>query len=302
VTPGGIAGSTKLAGVIGWPVRHSLSPAIHNAAYRALELDRVYVALPVPPGRVPEALAGLAALGFVGANVTMPHKTEVARAVDERTPDAELLDAVNTIVVLEDGLAGHNTDAPGFERFLLEDLGVDPSGRAALVYGAGGAARACVLALGRLGAASVTVVVRDPDRAAAAGAVAEAAGVALRVAAFEDVEALEADVLVNATPLGAHGEVLPTPVLSDRTVGVDLLYRPATTPFQEAVRSAGGVSAGGLGLLLHQAALSFELWTGQPAPMPVMSAAALALLADPAGDPAAGRAGGGRDRSTDPSN
>jgi shikimate dehydrogenase len=282
VTPG-ISGSTRIAGVIGWPVRHSLSPAIHNAAFRALELDWAYVPLPVPPGRVAEALVGLTALGLVGANVTMPHKTAVARAVGERSADAALLDAVNTIVVHEEGLTGHNTDAPGFERFLTEDLGADPRGRRALVYGAGGAARACVLALGRLGAASVIVVVRDPVRAAAVRIVAEATAVeTFSVAAFEDVTSLEADILVNATPLGTHGESLPVPALGATSVGIDLLYRPATTPFQDAVRAAGGFASGGIGLLLHQAARSFELWTGQPAPLPVMSAAALAVLADPA--------------------
>jgi shikimate dehydrogenase len=281
MTPG-ISGSTRIVGVIGWPVRHSLSPAIHNAAFRALELDWAYVPLPVRPGRVAEALAGLSALGVAGANVTMPHKTDVARAVDERSADAALLDAVNTIVVHEEALTGHNTDAPGFERFLVEDLGTDPRGRRALVYGAGGAARACVLALGRLGAASVTVVVREAVRAAAVRIVAEATEVeTFSVVAFDDVATLEADLLVNATPLGSRGEALPVPALGRETVGIDLLYRPATTPLQDAVRAAGGLASGGLGLLLHQAARSFELWTGQPAPLSVMSAAALAVVAEP---------------------
>jgi shikimate dehydrogenase len=282
VTAVTISGSTRVAGVIGWPVRHSLSPAIHNAAFRALELDWTYVPLPVPPGRAAEAVAGLSALGIAGANVTMPHKSDVAHAVDELTTDARLLDAVNTVVVLEDVLVGHNTDAPGVERFLLEDLGADPAGRRVLLYGAGGAARACVLALGRLGAATITVAVRDRDRAAMARAVADATGTAMSVVGFDDVDTCVADLLVNATPLGAHGEALPLPELGEDALGVDLLYRPATTPFQDAVRAAGGRASGGLGLLLHQAALSFELWTGQPAPLPVMSAAALALLADPA--------------------
>ena len=285
MTTGANSGSTRVAGVIGWPVRHSLSPAIHNAAFRALELDWTYVPMPVPPGRVPEALAGLAALGFAGANVTMPHKTEVAHAVDVRTPDAELLDAVNTVVVLEDGLSGHNTDAPGFERFLLDDLGAAPSDRPALVYGAGGAARACILALGRLGAASVTVVVREPSRADAAREVAEAVGLDVSVTGFDGVGDVRSEILVNATPLGSHGEPLPLPGVDHRTVGIDLLYGPASTPFQDAVREAGGTAAGGLGLLLHQAALSFELWTHHPAPLPVMSAAALAVLAERRGGP-----------------
>jgi len=271
-------------------VHHSLSPAIHNAAFEALGLDWIYVPMPVPPGRAAEAVAGLRALGTAGANVTMPHKGDVARAVDERTADAELLDAVNTVVVAADALVGHNTDAPGFERYLREDLGVDPAGRRAMVYGAGGAARACVLALGRLGVEAVTVVVRSPERARPLEDVAAAAGTRLEVATFDEAAQLVADLIVNATPLGGRGEALPLPPLESASVGIDLLYRPERTPLQDAVRAAGGVAAGGIGLLLHQAALSFELWTGRPAPMAVMSAAALGALAE----------GGGGGRSADP--
>jgi len=278
--PDPITGTTRVVGVIGWPVHHSLSPVIHNAAFAALGLDLVYVPMPVALERVAEAVAGLRALGVAGANVTMPHKEAVADVVDERTPDAGLLRAVNTVVVQSEALVGHNTDAPGFERFLLDDLGVDAGGRRALVFGAGGAARACVLTLARMGAASVSVVVRSPERAEPARMLAEDVGARFEVLAFDAVEDAEADILVNATPLGARGEELPLPRLGATTVGVDLLYRPTTTPLQRRIHDAGGSASGGLGLLLHQAGLSFELWTGQPAPLPVMSAAALAALAD----------------------
>lgn len=281
--PDPITGTTSVVGVIGWPVRHSLSPVIHNAAFGALGLDLVYVPMPVTPERVAEAVVGLRALGVAGANVTMPHKEAIADVVDERTPDAGLLRAVNTVVVQSEALVGHNTDAPGFERFLLDDLGVDAGGRRALVFGAGGAARACVLTLARMGAASISVVVRSPERAEPVRMLAEDAGVRFEVLAFDAVETAEADILVNATPLGARGEELPLPRLGATTVGVDLLYRPTTTPLQRRIHDAGGSASGGLGLLLHQAALSFELWTGQPAPLPVMSAAALAALADDEG-------------------
>ena len=142
-----VRGATRTAGIIGWPVEHSLSPAIHNAAFAALELDWIYVPLPVPPGEAPAAVRGLRALGFAGANVTMPHKTEAADVTDTLTDDARRLRAVNTIVVDDDGIGGHNTDAPGFDRFLRRDAGFDPVGRTALIYGAGGAARATALAL-----------------------------------------------------------------------------------------------------------------------------------------------------------
>ena len=133
-----IGGATRIAGVIGWPIEHSLSPVIHNAAYEALGLDWVYVAMPVAPGAAAAAVAGLEALGFAGANVTMPHKEAVADALGSLTEDAALLRAVNTIQVTPDGLVGHNTDAPGFGRFLERDAGFDAAGRTALVFGAGG--------------------------------------------------------------------------------------------------------------------------------------------------------------------
>ena len=273
-------GSTHLVGVIGWPVAHSLSPAIHNAAFAALELDWIYVPMPVEPGRVPEAVAGLRALGAVGANVTMPHKTEVASLVDELSEDAERLRAVNTVVVEPGSTMGHNTDAPGFDRFVRLDVGFEPADRRAILYGAGGAARACALALARGGLAELTVVLREPSRAEALLATLEGLDTVVAVVAFEEASSVQADLVVNATPLGAHGEVLPLPGLSAGTVAIDLLYLPTTTPMQVAVREAGGAAFGGLGLLLHQAALAFEMWTGQPAPLGVMSAAALAALAD----------------------
>ena len=279
--PSGVRGSTRLAGVIGWPVEHSLSPAIHNAAFAALGMDWVYVPLPVPPPRLAEAIGGLRALGFVGANVTMPHKTQTAELVDACSDDARALRAVNTIVVGADEVSGHNTDALGFERFLREDAGFDPSGRSALVFGAGGAARACALALARGGLASLAVALRDPARAADLRSVVEDTDVDVRVVDLDEASAVpDADLIVNATPLGVHGEVLPLPPLGSGVMAVDLLYRPSATPFQSAARQAGAAVFGGLGLLLRQAALSFELWTGQAAPLPVMSAAALGELAD----------------------
>ncbi|HLE44393.1 MAG TPA: shikimate dehydrogenase, partial [Methylomirabilota bacterium] len=123
--PARVGGSTRTVGVIGWPASGSLSPVIHNAAFAALGLDWVYVPLPVPPGELRAALPGLVAAGFAGANVTMPHKTEAAGLVRDLSEDAERLQAVNTIVVGPAGLSGHNTDAPGFDRFLRRDAGFD---------------------------------------------------------------------------------------------------------------------------------------------------------------------------------
>ena len=278
--PGRVRGSTRKVGVIGWPIEHTLSPVIHNAAFVALGMDWVYVPLPVATARLPAALDGLGALGFAGANVTMPHKTRAAELVPDLSHDARLLRAVNTIVVGTDGLAGHNTDALGFERFLREDTGFDPSGRAALLFGAGGGARACALALSRGGLAELSVAVREPSRGEDLRATLEGSGTALRVVSIDDVSEVHADLIVNATPLGVHGERLPLPSLVPGVVGVDLLYRPSATPFQAEIREGGGSVFGGLGLLLHQAAISFELWTGQNPPLSVMSAAAVGELAE----------------------
>jgi shikimate dehydrogenase len=277
-----IGGATRVAAVLGFPVAHSLSPVIHNAAFAALDMDWTYVALPVEPGMVPVAVAGLRGLGIVGANVTMPHKEAVADVMDELTDDAERLRAVNTIELRGGVLVGHNTDAPGFARFLERDAGFDPAGRSALLLGAGGAARACALALARAGLTRIVVALREPARARPLADALDGYPTVVDVVGFDDVAQVEADLVVNGTPLGAHGETIGLPRVEPGALVVDLLYRPASTPLQQAARAAGARAFGGLGLLLHQAALSFELWTGRPAPIEVMSAAAVAALADQA--------------------
>lgn len=275
-----VAGATRTVGIIGWPVSHSLSPAIHNAAFAALGLDWVYVPLPVHPLQLLAALTGLRAMGFAGANVTMPHKAAVADLVDELSDDARRLHAVNTIVCDGERLRGENTDTPGFERFLKMDVGVDTTGRAALILGAGGASRACALALARSGVASITVAAREPDRVTDVATAVEGLGADVQAVAFDEAATVDADLIVNATPLGSRQETLPIPVLGPSVVVVDLLYHPTVTPLLVQARAHGATAFGGVGLLLHQAALSFEIWTGQQPPLDVMSAAALAAISD----------------------
>ena len=279
-----ITGSTHTVGVIGWPVEHSLSPAIHNAAFAALEMDWVYVPLVVPPGQVEPALEGLRALGFAGANVTMPHKTECSDLIAELSPDARTLGAVNTIVVGSDGLAGHNTDVLGFERFLDVDAVFDPSGRSALLFGAGGAARACALALARRGLAELTVAAREPARAEPLRNVVEPFGTTVSSVRFGEADRASATLVVNATPLGGGDEYLPLPPLDPDGLAVDLLTRTGSTTLLTEARRAGCAAFGGVGLLLHQGAIAFELWTGRVPPMDVMSAAALAEMSEPGSD------------------
>ena len=169
----------------------------------------------------------------------------------------------------------------GFERFLRDDAGFDPKGRVALVFGAGGAARACALALARAGLARLVVAARDATRAQALADAIEGLPLEISIVPFGAAVDEPVDLFVNATPLGASGEALATPAMGAGAVVVDLLYDPAVTPLLVAARSAGATSFGGLGLLLHQAALSFELWTGRRPALESMSAAALAQLGEP---------------------
>ena len=272
-----LSGHTRVVGVIGDPVAHSLSPTLHNAAFDALGLDWVYVAFPVPRGRAADAVAAVPALGLAGLNVTMPHKEEVAGACHELTPDAAALRSVNTVVAQPDGRTlGDSTDGPGFLD-ALADEGIAVAGQTVLVLGAGGAARAVVLALGRVGAA-VTVAARRPDAAEAAAALAPGG----HTVAIGAVDPAPFAVVVNATPLGmSGGDALPVDPesLHAGQAVVDLVYHPADTPLLTAARAQGATAVNGLGMLLHQAARSFTLWTGETAPLDAMRAAVTTALA-----------------------
>ena len=265
------SGQTTVAGIIGQPVGHSLSPAIHNAAYAALGLDWVYVAFPVAPGAVRDTLVGLQAAGVAGCNVTMPHKTEAADACDELTPAAAALDAANTVVLRNGPRLGDSTDGDGFVD-AARDAGVELAARV-LVLGAGGAARAIVHALGSAGS-DVTVAARRPDAAAAAAALAPSV-TTVPFGQLDDAAAA-AGVVVNATPLGMCGE--PPPFDASRLhagqVVIDTVYAPPETPLLAAAAAQGARTVNGLGMLVHQAARSFTRLTGRPAPLDVMRAAA----------------------------
>jgi shikimate dehydrogenase len=275
-----VGGTTRLLGVIGWPVEHSLSPAIHNAAFRSLAMDRIYVPLPVEPDDLPRAVEGLRALGFDGANVTMPHKAQSADLADELSDDSRVLHAVNTFVIRDGTVRGENTDVLGFDRFIRQDAAFDPTGCDALILGAGGAARAVALALSRGGAARVVIAVRDVTRANPMIKLLKRVGVQHEVVTFEDVADRSTDLVVNATPVGSDARSMPPlPELGVDDTVVDLLYHPPHTPWRSTADRAGARTFGGLGLLLHQAVSSFELWTGVEAPIDVMSAAAVHALA-----------------------
>jgi len=267
-----ITGATRVVGVIGDPVRHSLSPRLHNAAYDALGLDWVFAAFEVPDGRAAAALDAARALGFVGLSVTMPHKTAIAELCDDLSLDASALRSVNTVTLLPGGrTARDSTDGAGFLRS-LGDADVDVSGCSVLVLGGGGAARAVARALGSRGA---RVVVAARREAAASEAATLAHGDAIAWADRADAAAA-AEVVVNATPVGMAGDVdlpIPSTALRSGHVVVDLVYEPLETPLLAAARALGAQAVGGLGMLVHQAALQVEIWSGRAAPIDAMRAA-----------------------------
>ena len=277
MTETSITGSTRLAAVIGSPIRHSLSPAIFNAAFSVTGLDWTYVAFEVAPGDAARALDGMRAFGLGGLSVTMPHKDAIAELVDHCTPEAAALRAVNCVVPTGDGLVGENTDGPGFLDALAAEVGFEAAGRRAVVLGAGGAARAIVLALARADASEVIVLNRTADKATAAAALAESRG---RVGDASEISG--ADLVVNATSVGMGDGAMPfaPDQLGPDQVLADIVYHPSPTPLLAAGRQRGVTAVDGLGMLVHQAAHAFRLWTGQEPPIAAMTNAARRELAE----------------------
>jgi shikimate dehydrogenase len=274
-----VSGSTHVIGIIGDPVSHSLSPRLHNAAFAKLGLDYVYVPLPVCAADVGAAVKGLAALGFRGANVTIPHKGAVIPYLDDLSEDARLAQAVNTIVVDDGHLHGYNTDVAGVRAALVAVAGDPVSGHPALILGAGGAARAAALALARLGCPLV-IVNRTPSAAerlsslVVEGVPGAASCRWLPLSALTEPEVRRQRVVVNATSLGMAGEGKVPALLADNVtagqVVFDAVYASAPTEFLVAAQARGATVVDGLTMLLGQAAEAFSLWTGVPAPLDVM--------------------------------
>lgn len=286
-----LSAATRVVGVMGDPVAHSLSPLIHNTAFDVCGLDWVCVGFPTPDGSAVDAARGIKALGLVGMSVTMPHKQAVISGLDALSEDARLLDAVNCIQVDGGRLVGHNTDGDGFIAALDHELDLRPAGLDCVVLGAGGAARSVVLALGRAGASSVTVVNRSAPAARTAAALVPVG----RVGTMADVP--KGDLIVNATPVGMAGtgpvqavgesssnEAAEAPdarsnmpcdpsLIGSGQVVVDLIYQPLRTAWLDAAAEVGARTANGTAMLVHQAAVAFELWTGRTAPVVEMTRA-----------------------------
>lgn len=271
-----VSGATQVAAVIGFPVRHSLSPTLHNAAFRALGLDWVFTAFEVPPDQGEAAVRAMVPLGIRGLSVTMPHKDAAASAADELSPAAAALGAVNCVVNRDGTLVGENTDGEGFVASLRTDHGVDPEGLRCVVLGAGGAARAVIRALGQAGAAEVAVVNRTPALGVKAAHLAGSSGRAVGIAASPAV-VRAADLVVNATPIGMDRPAAETPelpldpaLIGSHHVVADLVVHPLRTRLLDEAEAKGARTVPGLGMLVHQAALAFELWTGLAAPVDAM--------------------------------
>lgn len=271
----------RWACILGQPVRYSLSPRLHTAAFAAVGLDATYDAREVAPEELPSAVEALRDATCLGANVTAPHKQAARALVDEVSEEVRALGVLNTIVQRGGRLLGDNTDAAGLARWLTS-AGIDVDGRPALVLGAGGAARATVVALARLGVRSVCVLNRTPERAEAL-VTALAPRIGTRELSWGPIErAAEPThapwgIVVNATSLGHHGSApaVHASCYSPKSVAIELVYNPPETEFMRAARAAGARVENGLGMLVHQGALSFERWTGLAAPLEAYFAAAI---------------------------
>jgi len=266
-----------VAGVIGSPISHSLSPTIHNAGFAKLGLDWVYVALPVAAGNAGSAVGAMKTLGIAALSVTMPHKADAFMAADTATATARRLKAANCLTLMGDGrVEADNTDGRGFVEALRADSGLSPSGLSFAVIGAGGAARAVILALAESGAREVAVINRSRARAEAA---AELAGAVGTVVSAESVAG--ADVVVNATPLGmGNDDTMPCDpaLIGSGQVAIDLIYQPAVTAWLLGAEGNGAEIHNGLTMLIHQAAVAFSRWTGRDAPVDHMKSAAMVAL------------------------
>ena len=274
-----INGKTKVVGIFGWPVEHTFSPPMHNAALAHLNLDYVYVPFAVNPEKVGAAVDGIRGLGLAGVNVTIPHKSAVIPYLDRIDEAARLIGAVNTIVNDNGTLTGYNTDAPGFVRSLEQDGGTAPQGKRVLILGAGGAARAVSIQLALAGAAEVVFSTRVARKSAGLqNIITRSTNAKVSEAIWGDVTSAElakTDILINSTPLGMHpntGVMPPVDLtaLPDTALVCDLIYNPRETLLLQKAREAGLRTLNGLGMLLYQGAIAFELWTKNGAPVEVM--------------------------------
>ena len=270
-----INGSTKIVGVFGYPVKHTASPCMHNAAFEAIGLNWVYLPFEVKPELLESAVKALMPINIEGVNLTIPHKKAVVPFLDELSPEAEFIGAVNTIVKKGNKLVGYNTDGQGFIKALEEEK-ISPEGKSILILGAGGAANAIIYQLLVEGAKRIIVANRTVEKAKALGKHFKEKGKieVLHLDNSMKSSIKDIDILINTTSVGMKEADL---LLVDEDVlaksleaVVDIIYSPLETKLLRTAKKKGIKTVNGLGMLLHQGALSFELWTGKKAPMKVM--------------------------------
>jgi shikimate dehydrogenase len=263
-----ISGKTKVIGLLGYPVEHSLSPSMHNAAFAHLELDYCYVTFSVKPDLLEHAVKGIRALSLRGVNVTIPHKQKVMSFLDRIDDEASFIGAVNTVMNEDGVLTGFNTDGRGFMESLAE-AGISVEGKTVLVVGAGGACRAISYHLSRHAA---SLLIFDIDGMKVSALVDDLSAIRSNVSRVRNLTSLHgADIVINATPLGmkdSDPNPLDLSLIAREMTVCDLIYKE--TPLLKAAAARGCKTQDGLGMLLHQGVLAFEIWTGIKPPVEVM--------------------------------
>ncbi|GJM16268.1 MAG: shikimate dehydrogenase (NADP(+)) [Thermodesulfobacteriota bacterium] len=279
----GVKATTNIYGIFGHPVKHSLSPDMHNSAFSKLGLNSVYVAFDIEPENIGKATDALRVMGIKGINITIPHKQTIIPFLDEVSPDATLTGAVNTVKNEDGKLSGFNTDVGGFLRAIREDLDFSPEDNTLFLIGAGGAARAVLSAFCMNGGAIVYIadILKDKAIELADQFKENFENIRIETIEMEDKKIVsekfsEADILVNASPAGMDGvgsHDIPLASLKKSAVVYDLVYKPQNTKLLTDARDLGHKASGGLTMLLYQGAESFEIWTGETAPVAVMKKA-----------------------------
>lgn len=271
-----IKGSTRIAVVIGHPIKHSLSPVMHNIAFERLGLDICYVAIDVDPDGIKYFIKGLKYTNIVGVNVTIPHKTKVIPYLDELSEEAKILGAVNTIKITKEKLIGYNTDVYGFEKCLE---GIDVSKCSALLIGAGGAGKAVAYTLCKLNVKNLYITNRTEEKAKQLIQFMNSIfNRKIKFIPFDQLDSLETmDIIVNATPLGMEGMKeeldIPSSIIGKHTTAIDLVYNPPITGFLKKASSLGARTLNGIKMLVYQGAASFKIWTELDPPVDVMEEA-----------------------------
>jgi shikimate dehydrogenase len=274
-----ISGRTKLFGIFGYPIQHTFSPGMHNAAFKKLGMDACYVPFAVRPEKLGDALRAVIPLGLCGVNITVPHKEQVPGYLDDLSEEARLINAVNTIEVRNGKLIGYNTDGKGFLRSLDEDASFKPKGKTFLFIGSGGAARAVGFSLAVSGAKKIMFHDIDAGKSnALASDIRQKIGADVECVSTDVLaaSAAQADCLINATPLGLK-RTDPLPMRKEyilkKHLVCDLVYNPPETALLRAAKARGSKRLSGLGMLLYQGVIAFEIWTGGKAPIQVMKRA-----------------------------